>query len=88
VNIHPFIHFHKLDVIRLNKSVDKIILFCYYIYRKKEGDKVNKKNKIYGGIYKGKYWRDFYSAAEAKNFSHKENRRRNKIETKILKGDY
>ena len=32
MSIHPFIHFHKLDVIRLNKGVDFFFYICYIVY--------------------------------------------------------
>lgn len=37
-----------------------------------------KQAKIKGGIYSGRYWRDFYSNQEAKKIAHKQNRQRNK----------
>lgn len=32
--------------------------------------------RIKGGIYKGKYWRDFYSNPYAKKIAHKQERKR------------
>ena len=39
-----------------------------------------KKNKIYGGIYKGKYWRDFADNNTAKKIAHKQARKAAKVE--------
>lgn len=34
-----------------------------------------KQNKIKGGIYKGKYWRDFINPRDAKHIAHKQARK-------------
>lgn len=31
--------------------------------------------KIKGGVYSGKYWRDFYTKKEAKKIAHKQTRK-------------
>lgn len=36
-------------------------------------------NKIKGGIYSGRYWRDFYSPTMAKKIAHKQERQGGKI---------
>lgn len=35
-----------------------------------------KQNKIKGGIYRGRWWCEFYTNKEAKHFAHRQERRR------------
>jgi len=37
-----------------------------------------KQAKIKGGVYAGRYWRDFYTKTAAKKIAHKWNRQQNK----------
>ena len=43
---------------------------------KRKEVKEMKQNKIKGGIYCGRWWRDFYTNKEAKHFAHRQERRR------------